>query len=545
MSTTAITSTSTTSTSMKSFTINDQILTEEWPSAPYQSMKGKVRRSIHWGQRKLLLTEIQFFVNYWDAKVVPEPVVLYVGAAPGIHIDLLTQMFPKFTFHLYDPRDFAIQQSQTVKIYNQKFTNADAKQWSGRSDVFFVCDIRSVAPEYSNTDTKGDPNIELKRIEDGIKEDMTNQRTWVEIMNPVQAHLKFRLPYPYNWMTDTKFHYLKGYCFVQPWATLTSTETRLVPEKVNGAYVYTNYDIKDYESKMFHQNTINRETKLYVNPLTGKSETIDGNELTNDYDSALEATILNNYFIKFGRKSEENVVKLSRLITQSLSYTKTLGSLRSASTQTFTCKNFDTRTIQEAKDLKLDIDYSKIVVTPETHYSSLKPFQVDQVRNVLKSVIKQAPKIIIDGTAHVGVDTINFAIVYPESKIVAVELNASTYTCLVTNINNFNYASRIQHRNTSIITLLNTESFGNVDLLYLDPPWSDKDYKTRRLIDLYLDQNKIGDIIKDLLTRKMSKMIILKVPPKFNFQSLTMPYNRYGINSRKGGIAYYLCVFEV
>src|SRR5579871_2203255 len=227
---------------MQPFTIKDQILNQKWPSAEYQRRKGP-KKSVQWGQRKLLLTEIQFFTNYWDNRSVPNPIVIYVGAAPGIHIELLSQLFPLFNFHLYDPKPFAIKPTSNISIYNQKFTDGDCKRWAGRSDVFFVCDIRSAAP---GEDIKtGDD--ELKRIEDGIKNDMVNQRTWVEIIKPVQAHLKFRLPYPYSWTTELKFNYFKGFCYVQPWAMTSSTETRLVPEKVNGGYVYATYDIKDYE----------------------------------------------------------------------------------------------------------------------------------------------------------------------------------------------------------------------------------------------------------------------------------------------------------
>src|SRR5579863_5410862 len=123
---------------MEQFSITDQILNQSSKSTQYRSTRGMPKRSIHWGQRKLLLTEIQFLVNYWDIRSVPNPVIVYAGAAPGIHIPLLSRMFPSFIFYLYDPQPFAIKGSSTINIYNQKFTNEDAKKWANKSNVFFI-----------------------------------------------------------------------------------------------------------------------------------------------------------------------------------------------------------------------------------------------------------------------------------------------------------------------------------------------------------------------------------------------------------------------
>ena len=41
----------------------------------------------------------------------PEGLCVYVGAAPGTHITFLCEMFPRITFHLYDPRDFTVKES--------------------------------------------------------------------------------------------------------------------------------------------------------------------------------------------------------------------------------------------------------------------------------------------------------------------------------------------------------------------------------------------------------------------------------------------------
>lgn len=63
-------------------------------------------RGGHWGQRKLLLTEILFFTLHGK----PNTTVIYAGAAPSDHMLFLSKMFPTYHFVLVDPerwnRDF-------------------------------------------------------------------------------------------------------------------------------------------------------------------------------------------------------------------------------------------------------------------------------------------------------------------------------------------------------------------------------------------------------------------------------------------------------
>ena len=63
-------------------------------------------KSGHWGQRKLLLTEILFFTLHGK----PNTTVIYAGAAPSDHMLFLSKMFPTYHFVLVDPerwnRDF-------------------------------------------------------------------------------------------------------------------------------------------------------------------------------------------------------------------------------------------------------------------------------------------------------------------------------------------------------------------------------------------------------------------------------------------------------
>jgi len=130
------------------FTFQDLLITSNSPRLVYRKKTGN-KNSVHWGQRKLLLSEILFFTEHWDKSLIPEPTCVYAGAAPGVHIDLLSKMFPSFNFILYDPAPFAMNllgNNPKIKILTGKngfFTNDEAKKYADRKDIFFISDIRT------------------------------------------------------------------------------------------------------------------------------------------------------------------------------------------------------------------------------------------------------------------------------------------------------------------------------------------------------------------------------------------------------------------
>ena len=296
----------------------DLFLNLDDPDLEYRRRKDEEKSSSSWGQRKLLLTLLQFISLFWDPDKVPEPKVVYAGAAPGTNIGIVSSFFPEIEFHLYDPKPFKIKPSDRIHLYRQYFTDDDAKLWAGRSDIYFISDIRTA--DY----TKAKDLDENERI---IMKDMENQKRWYNIIKPVHGHLKFRLPYTGGNRPD-KVTYLKGYVFKQVVTPQTSTETRLVPtggEK--------EWDVKKYQNQMFHHNVVIRESYSYINPFTNTDEPIDSPELLNDWDSRTEIQILMDYMAKRSIVNRDNILLLSRLITSRLTekskYKDTLAILRS------------------------------------------------------------------------------------------------------------------------------------------------------------------------------------------------------------------------
>ena len=110
------------------------------PRLPYRRRKGEVKTVIHWGQRKLLLSEIEFLTLYGELS--SSKVVVYAGAAPGTHISFLSMLFPELKFILYDPAPFTVPESDKINTIQDLFTDEVAKTFEGRN-VLFICDIRS------------------------------------------------------------------------------------------------------------------------------------------------------------------------------------------------------------------------------------------------------------------------------------------------------------------------------------------------------------------------------------------------------------------
>ena len=315
-------------------------LSPDAPRREYYSRKkeGEIKKMVHWGQRKLLISEIEFLVYFWDPKTVPNPIIVYAGAACGDHIPILSMLFPQIKeLHLYDPAPFSISATNTIHIYQRLFTEDDARNWSNRDDVLFISDIRT--GDY--TKMTSDDN------ERAIIRDMELQRVWVEIIQPVQAHLKFRLPYSDFDKDYMKLQYFDGHVLLQPWAPHTSTETRLIPRKGKDGYKMRDWNAIVYEEQLFYHNTVYRSHQLYKNPFNNNSPErrkrkknpyipIHYPELSNDYDSLAEVCILQAYFRKFGRKiTQQDICKLSDRLTKELnrygSQEKTIDRLRNKS----------------------------------------------------------------------------------------------------------------------------------------------------------------------------------------------------------------------
>lgn len=165
--------------------------------------------------------------------------------------------------------------------------------------------------------------------------------------------------------------------------------------------------------------------------------------------------------------------------------------------------------------------YQEAEITPESKYSSLLPWHVNQVREIFTDE-ELDPSLIVDANAHIGADTWNFSQIYPNADIISIELDPENFRLLQ---HNTRFAKKHLMRGDAleIIPQLN-----HIDLLYFDPPWGGRDYKTQDKIDLYLSGQNIGQVVERFLDR--ASVIVLKTP--YNFNEASLPaciMNRYQI----------------
>ena len=238
----------------------DRYLKDADPTRDYTEAK-RAKTVEHLGQRKLLLSEIEFLTHNWKEG----DTVVYAGSAPGTHLVILAEMFSGIKMILYDPHKFDPKvRGVTKEVFQEFFTDKVATKLASTispGTMLFISDIRT---EPTNA---------------GVTKDMKMQQKWIEIMKPRKSLLKCRLPYGAG-----KFTYFKGRFWIQCFAPQSSTETRL---ELEGVPEMVEYDNKKYEDQMFYFNTMKR-TMYYKHRMTGLG-------YDHCYDCAAELFILREY----------------------------------------------------------------------------------------------------------------------------------------------------------------------------------------------------------------------------------------------------------
>ena len=125
-----------------------RVLAESSPRAPYPHIPHSIRSTNHWGQRKLLLSEIEFlsiFIPQLRARQPPPKriVVVYAGAAPGTHIPYLYDAFDNrsgdLQFALFDPAYWNIWPRHNAQFSFDEISICPAE--AGSPNGFFTDDV--------------------------------------------------------------------------------------------------------------------------------------------------------------------------------------------------------------------------------------------------------------------------------------------------------------------------------------------------------------------------------------------------------------------
>lgn len=188
---------------------------------------------------------------------------------------------------------------------------------------------------------------------------------------------------------------------------------------------------------------------------------------------------------------------------------------------------FPEHVIAASRDMRADdcCDYGAFIVMPESKYSCLMPWHIPVYREFFGkhftalSDTSKAPKVIIDATAHIGCDAMNFANMFQNTNITAIESDEKAFKCLKTNIAAFVHAVKsIRSVHADCVKFL-TDNVRSADLVYVDPPWGGPDYRSKGSIMLELSGKPIYDIISLWFERGVTSTVVLKAPPTFDMNS--------------------------
>lgn len=236
-----------------------------------------VAKNRHLGQLKLFMSELLFLSK--NAKHTDT--ILYVGASPGYHLNLLIKMFPHCKFELWDPLPSEVKPGKNIKIYQSKFNDEFAKRYEKKgTNILLLCDIRDTAIR----ETECDDNH--ARTDAIVDSDMLLQMIWCRIIKPRKAYLKFRLPYG-----SKIVRYMSGTIYMQPYGPL-STEARLSTSNYD-KLVY--YDSGEYDRKMAYHNMENR-CRYFTSPEWYKL--IDEYKVCSTWDAVYSLYIVRAYVMR-------------------------------------------------------------------------------------------------------------------------------------------------------------------------------------------------------------------------------------------------------
>ena len=266
-------------------------LAADAPRRKYQRRKEQVKTVVQWEQRSRHLVELEFLAVKSEPK--RRQTVLYVGAAPGLHVWKLAQMMPNLDFVLIDPLPFhrTVMGKSNIEVKQCEFTDALARKYAAKPGALaplLICDFDCAKPgmvEDARRSENCDP-AEMMRL----------QRRWHALVRPASSLLRLALPW-----TDSSSQYLKGVLLIPPFAAATSAELRLMTDAFASATAPAEmraYEHRKLEEQMFYFNTETRVARYgrarFYNYASSKSL-----HSCCCYDCTKEAVVLTMFLEKY------------------------------------------------------------------------------------------------------------------------------------------------------------------------------------------------------------------------------------------------------
>jgi hypothetical protein len=183
-------------------------------------------------------------------------------------------------------------------------------------------------------------------------------------------------------------------------------------------------------------------------------------------------------------------------------------------------------------------------VTPWRMADKVTNWIIDQHYSLHRSPLD----CMIDGTANIGGNTLNFCLNKAIRTVYGIELDQSRYDDLVKNIDLYkrevwtkptlicgNFLTWWRDMDKKPIRSMNT-------CVFLDPPWGGSDYVNHdKIDDLFLTSKDGVDIGMVELTRELlidASCVVLKLPYNYNIRTLTQHFEVYSFLIKKVQFVY-------
>jgi 16S rRNA G966 N2-methylase RsmD len=192
----------------------------------------------------------------------------------------------------------------------------------------------------------------------------------------------------------------------------------------------------------------------------------------------------------------------------------------------------------------MNIDALKTLFPPISDYTKLSTddvglYSITSLRNakiiseIIKSYFLTNPKdlTITDATAGLGGNVLSFSEHF--KSVVAVEKDSQRFHMLEKNINLYRKENGSLYSNIVLMNKDYLEVMTRIDqdIIFFDPPWGGRGYKEHEYMELLLGPQNIVNICNML--EKRAKLIAIKVPINFNFNSFIKLINNKKINIYK------------
>ena len=200
---------------------------------------------------------------------------------------------------------------------------------------------------------------------------------------------------------------------------------------------------------------------------------------------------------------------------------------------------YNEKTWRKMFPYKKDLDYKKLQLSNIGIYSIFYPNSGDEVAKIIRSYIPGKKATITDATSNMGGAIFAFSNYF--DKINGVEIVPMHCDILENNIKQYGIKNKVD---IHCADYLDVADKLEQDVVFFDPPWGGKSYKSLKLMNMYLDSIPINQIIKSILPKSI---VAIRVPFNYDFKRLFELSDKSYVHSfyrPDGKLSFYMVILE-